>query len=273
MKIGIMTDMEGVAGVMNRDDWTLPDGVYYERGKQFLTEETNAAIGGFFAAGASEIVVIDGHGAGGVDPWLLDERATLSRGWGTYHQFGLDDGFDALAWVGQHAKSGSLFAHIAHTGSHDVLENKINGVSMGEFGECAAIGGFYGTPAIFGSGDRAFAEEAKALVPHIHTVSVKRGVNQTGGDECDAEAYGGYTLGALHMHPKCARALIFAAAKEALESFAGDRTKYPPLRIEPPYVLETWFRANKNGPAQKITRRHHSDIVAMYASPAQKGFL
>ena len=58
----------------------------------------------------------------------------------------------------------------------DALDMKINGISMGEFGEIAAIAGFYGVPAIFGSGDRAFCEEAKALLPQVHTVDVKYGV-------------------------------------------------------------------------------------------------
>jgi len=270
MKIAIMTDMEGVAGMINIEDWVLPTGSYYERGKAFLTEETNAAIDGFFAAGATEIIVIDGHGVGGIDPWLLDERAMLSRGWGVYHEFGLNADFDALAWVGQHAKAGSLFAHIAHSGSHYVLENKINGSSMGEFGECAAIGGFYGASAIFGSGDRAFTEEAKTLTPHIHTVAVKYGVNPDDGAKCDVKAYASHALGAVHMHPRRARALIREAAENALRSFAADREKYPPLRLNPPYVVETWFRANGDNPPYKITKRHDSDIVAMYSAPAER---
>ena len=271
MKIAVMTDMEGVAGVMNRDDWVLPEGRYYECGKKFLTEETNAAIEGFYAAGATEIVVIDGHGAGGIDPWLLDERALLSRGWGVYHQFGLNGNFDALAWVGQHAKAGTLEAHIAHTGSQNVQENKINGISMGEFGECAAIGGFYGAAAIFGSGDRAFAIEAKALIPHIRTAEVKYGVNTNGGENLGTQAYGNNSLGAVHMHPKRARELIRETAERALSDFAADRAKYPPLRLDPPYVIETWFRADGGTPPRKITRGHDSDIVAMYGMPAREG--
>ena len=269
MKIAIMTDMEGVAGVINFNDWVMPDGCYYERGKEFLTQETNAAIDGFFAAGATEIIVIDGHGMGGIDPWLLDERAMFARGWSINYQFGLDAGFDAMAWIGQHAKSGSLFAHMAHTGSTGVLEKKINGISMGEFGECAAICGFYGASAIFGSGDRAFSDEAKALIPHINTVTVKYGVNPTDGAECGAEAYSHHTLGAVHTHPKRARELIREAAEKALRGFAENREKYPPLRLNPPYIIETWFRADGDKPPYKITRRHDSDLIAAYGAPAE----
>ena len=263
MKLAIITDMEGVAGIQNFEDWTEPGGRYYEQGKAFLTGECNAAIDGFFWAGADEIVVIDGHGAGGIDPWLLDERAKLSRGWGVYHQFGLNDGFGAVAWVGQHAKSGALRAHMAHTGSCDVLDLKLNGVSMGEFGQLAAIAGFYGVPAIFGSGDQAFKEEAAALAPWMHTVAVKRGVNLTDGAQCSAEAYGRHTLGATHIHPKRARERIREGARQALEEFLQHKANFPPLRLEPPYICETWYRKTFLKPHRE-TRRHDSDLVAMY---------
>ena len=39
MKIAIMTDCEGVAGVINSTDWIHPDSKYYEQTKVLLTEE------------------------------------------------------------------------------------------------------------------------------------------------------------------------------------------------------------------------------------------
>ena len=99
MKIMIMTDMEGVAGILNHDDWVMPEGLFYLQGRRLLTEEINAAVSGFFDGGAEEVLVIDGHGKGGIDPELLDERALLSRGrrekvWPR----GLDDSFAGLAF-------------------------------------------------------------------------------------------------------------------------------------------------------------------------------
>jgi len=92
MKIYLMTDMEGCAGILNHDDWVLPSGRYYDAGRRILTDETNAAIDGFFAEGATEIVVVDGHGAGGIDPLRLDSRAQLQRGYRgePVYPFGLD---------------------------------------------------------------------------------------------------------------------------------------------------------------------------------------
>ena len=44
----IMTDIEGVAGVLNSQEWTSPGHPYYALGKEFLTLEVNAAADGFF---------------------------------------------------------------------------------------------------------------------------------------------------------------------------------------------------------------------------------
>lgn len=73
MKIYIMTDMEGVCGVLNHDDWVMPSGRYYEEGKKLLTLEVNAAVEGFLSEGATQVLVVDGHGAGGLIPGSGDE--------------------------------------------------------------------------------------------------------------------------------------------------------------------------------------------------------
>ena len=68
MKVYIMTDLEGVAGVVSFEDDDMRDSRYYERSKRLLAGETNAAVEGCLAAGATEILVVDGHGPGGLNP-------------------------------------------------------------------------------------------------------------------------------------------------------------------------------------------------------------
>lgn len=267
MKIVIMTDLEGVSGVINRDDWIFPESRYYEKAKELLTKEVNAAIEGFAEAGADEFFVIDGHGHGAIEVMLLDERALYSRGWAVPHQFGLNGDFDAIAWVGQHAKAGTPQAHIAHTGYQGMIDSRINGISLGEFGHIAALAGQYGYPAIFGAGDKAFALEAKALIPEIHTVWVKEGVAIGRGDECSFEEYAVRNLGAVHIHPVRAREMIRKGAYEAMTDFRQNPDKFKPYIIEPPYVLEEWHRRKGNAPAYKETRRHENDLVLLKAAP------
>ena len=43
MKNLIMTDMEGVAGVLNHGDWVVPGARCYEKGTRLLTEEEHQA--------------------------------------------------------------------------------------------------------------------------------------------------------------------------------------------------------------------------------------
>ena len=86
MKILIMTDMEGVSGIVT---WAQVNGgaPMYEEGRRLYTEEINAAVRGAKRAGASEIVVVDCHGAGGdwsfnsLIPELLDVDCT----WVAHH--------------------------------------------------------------------------------------------------------------------------------------------------------------------------------------------
>ena len=269
MKIALMTDIEGVAGLVNFADWALPESRYYEQGKMLLTEEVNAAVRGFFDAGADEVVVIDGHGYGAINTLLLDKRAQYSRGWGVYHQFGLADHFDAFATVGQHAKAGTLKSHITHTGGFSVLEARINGISVGEYGQCVMISGFYGTPAIFAAGERAFCEEAKALTPWVHTAEGKYGVTLDNGANLSAEEYEVHNLGAVHVHPEVVRERIYAAAKASLEDFKENPGKFKVLCPKPPFIHEQWMRKTKEKPAWKFIRRHETDIVKMFRDPGE----
>lgn len=270
MRIAVVTDMEGVAGLLNFKDWCMPGGRYYEVGRRLLTEETNAAVRGFFDAGADEVVIIDGHGEGGVDPLLLDERALYSRGWAHPYRFGLEEGFDAIAWVGQHAKAGTVRSHLAHTCSFHMLERRINGISVGEPGYAAMVAGAYGTSAIFASGERALAEEMRVLQLHIHTVEVKHGVTPDNGADCTAEQYEWHNRGAVHLHHNVACRRIYEGAKAALLDFTQNPDRFPPLRVAPPYTLETWYRAHGDRPPYKTVQRHPSDLADLNRMPEEK---
>ena len=56
MRVHIISDMEGVAGIV-RPEQTLGGHDMYEEGRKLYTEEINAAVRGAKAAGAKEIVV------------------------------------------------------------------------------------------------------------------------------------------------------------------------------------------------------------------------
>lgn len=262
MRLLLMTDMEGVAGMINHDQWVVPGGPYYEAGKELLTQEANAAIDGFFAGGATEIVVVDGHGYGGVNHLLLDSRAHFMRGpyHGNYFSM-LDPSFDAIAWVGQHAKAGTPFAQMAHTGWFNVIDYSINGISIGEFGQLAFCGAFLGIRSIFGAGDEAFVREAAELVAGIETVAVKRGIRPGSGDECNTEEYKDRNNGAVHIHPEIARARIREGAERAARRFMENKEQFELLKVEAPFHREIRFRENGDKAAHTIRDEHPDSII------------
>ncbi len=269
MRVWMMTDMEGVCGVVDHDNWVTPEGRYYDAGKELLTMEVNAAVDGFVEAGATEVVVVDGHGYGGINPLALDSRALYCRMYPGRHPFLLDEGFDVAAWIGQHPKAGTEYAHIAHTGWFDVLDFKINGISVGEFGELAMCAELLGTQSILCCGDEAFAREAAALVPGIETVATKRGLTPGTGDECDTTEYRARNLSAVHLSPERAQALIREGAYNALTRFNSDRSSFGEINIKPPFEKVVKVRQDGDSPA-RILRAVGDDLPALLHIPGDE---
>ena len=260
-KIYIMTDLEGVAGVLNFDEWCHSDSRYYELAKEFLTNEVNAAVEGFFESGVKEIVVADGHGPGGINPKLLDRRVELMRGWPTRYPLGLDISYDGIAWIGQHAKAGTEYAHLAHTGTFLTIDYSINGISIGEFGYFAICASELGVISIFASGDEALTKEAEKLVPGIETVSVKKGTTPGKGNDLSTEAYGKRNLGAIHFHPDKACKLIKKGALKAIKR--AHTEEFGLIKLKPPFKCVAVFRADQNKPKTTLIKTHPSSVIAL----------
>ena len=264
MRVYIMTDLEGVAGVRNFQERTGPGKPYYPLACKLLTKEVNAAADGFFAGGATSILVADGHGPGAIDIEELDPRVELLRGWGRGWPLGLEDGgFDVIAWVGQHAKSRTEFSNMTHTQGCIYLELSLNGVAIGEYGQMAYCAGQAKVRAIFAAGELAFTREAQDLVPGIETVSVKRGTKPGRGDECSQEEYAQRNAGAIHLHPIRARELIRAGAERAIRR-ARKEKKFgvipPPKK---PYRLVLTLRHSQTAPRRFAINEHPNDIWAL----------
>ena len=235
MKVYIFTDLEGVSGVTefeNRTDtscWNTHKRLVYSR---LLTEEVNAAIKGCFEAGATYILVNDGHGSGyTIDPELIDPRVELLHGSSRPVRLPLiEEDFDALIYVGAHSKAGTRGGVLYHTMSTIVKEITINDVPLGEIGLAAFHAGAYDVPMIFLSGDEAACREAIDLIPNIVTVAVKRGLSR---------------FSAVSIPPVRARKLIENGVKESLKKIG----KIKPFKMKPPYVYREYvFRAIRREP-------------------------
>lgn len=267
MKIFIMTDLEGVAGVINGRDYLTHEGRYYENARRLLTEETNAAIEGFAQGGFVEFLVADGHGAGAINIELLDPRAKLQRGWGPNpYPFGMDQTFDACAYVGQHAKAGTPFSHLTHTGWWSIRDQTINGLSIGEYGEGALCAGELGIPILFAAGEQALCDEVLALTPWVTTAAVLQGVCPDSGDDLTGESYELFHVGAIHLQPKAACRLIESKAIEAAKKFVTNRSDFKLLKLQPPYRLERFRRPYKGAPARVVEVTHDTSVIALFNS-------
>jgi D-amino peptidase len=232
MKIYILTDLEGVSGVA-RWDQTGADTPGYPQAVRLMTEELRACVAGIHEAEAdADIWVWDAHGCGSVDFERFPRGARLLNNGPMPPPAFLDGSFDALFFLGQHAKAGTLNGNLAHSYSSRNIEHiRINGVELGEFGGRAALAGTYGVPTVFVSGDDTMMAEARELVPGIYGAQVKIGL----GPQI-----------ALHLAPEDAQDLIRSVAAEAT-AHVGDIAPYtlpgPPYEQE----LKIWARTDPAG--------------------------
>ncbi len=131
LRVFISVDMEGVSGVIHWDD-VSETGRDYGLFRRLMTEETNAAIEGALAAGATDILVRDGHDTGrNILPDLLRPEARLIRDWsgGPLSMMeGIDKTFDAVVFIGYHARAGTPDAVLKHTMSLSIFDIVLNGV-------------------------------------------------------------------------------------------------------------------------------------------------
>src|SRR3954454_5768756 len=220
MRAFVIGDMEGVAGIC-RWNQVAHDGDAYDEGRRLYTAEMNAAAQGAFDAGATEVVLMDCHGAGGDRSFHslvsaeIDERCdfVVQSSWTEYTGV-LEAGCDVALFVGQHARAGSERGVLSHTVSstewHDL---RFNGVEVGEVGINAALCGTWGCPVGLVTGDDVVCAEAHALLgPSLITQPVKTGLGR---------------FSARHVAPVRARELLEAAAKHATER-AGEAPVYDP---------------------------------------------
>lgn len=220
MRVLIMSDMEGVSGIVVWDQVTGGSPMY-EEGRRLYTEEINAAVRGAKAAGATEIVAVDCHGAGGgwtfnsFIPELLDPDCewVAHHAWSRYTEI-LEQGCDAAVFVGMHARAGTPDGVLCHTISSTSWRNLwFNDDLVGETGINAALCGHYGVPVGLVTGDTATCREAVELMGDgLTTVAVKRGLSR---------------FSARQIPPVRARQMIEDGVKKALATLKAVKPYVP----------------------------------------------
>jgi D-amino peptidase len=225
LKVFISVDMEGVCGVIHWEEVSR-NGKDYDLFRKLMTEETNAAVEGALAAGATEVLVRDSHGsARNILPHLLHPEANLIRDWsgGPLSMMeGIDESFDAVLFIGYHARANTPNAVLDHTMSGTLYEVTVNGKKMPEAGINALIAGYFGVPVVLVAGDQAVCQQTSELLGEVTTVAVKQGI---GG-------------AARMMTPASARELIRQGAEQALNRLEN----FKPYKMSTPYTMVVTFK-------------------------------
>ena len=230
-KFMIVTDMEGVGGVNNADEQLLPGQRRYDESVRLLVGELNAAIAGLLEAGAGQVVVWDGHdGSRSLSIADINPAAELIQGRPTPANYYLEDRlYDGILFVGQHAMAGAKNGVLAHSQSFSVERISLNGRSVGEIGQVAAIAGYFHIPVIMLAGDQAACDELLELQPKAETVAVKRGVGKASS---------------LSLSHDEARKRIQEAARRAAER----ASQFTPWSVEGPVELKFEFKDKAKSP-------------------------
>ena len=225
MKIYINTDLEGISGVYKFDQTRQKDTPLNIQACEYFMGDINAVIRGLRDGGATEVVVLDGHGSQAVIPHFMEPGATYITGKprpGAGNLTALDSTFDGMLMIGFHSMMGTADGVLNHTQSSQ-SENRYwyNGVESGELAQNAAIAGYYGVPVIMVSGDEATCREAKKFFgDNLVSVAVKRG----------------FAREAAELYPfEVTRKALYEGAKQAVEAIASFK----------PYILETPIRVKE----------------------------
>ena len=228
MKLLIAVDMEGATGIVAWDH-VDPKAAEYLRFRHLLTADVNAAVTGALEAGATDIVVTDGHWNGGnVLIEELNPKARLVTGTPAPLAMvqGVQGGVDAVLFVGYHARAGTLHAILDHTWSNQRIANVwLNGRLAGETGLNGAVCGDCGVPVLLVTGDQAVAAEAQEWIPGVETAVVKTALSRHGA-EC--------------LPPAQTGPLIQAAARRAVQRFLGGQGPRP-IQVTRPVTVRIAF--------------------------------
>lgn len=180
-KVYVFADMEGISGVTCSEQIM---GTRADEGRRLMVEDMNACVAGCFEAGATEVVVRDGHGGGNnIDPALLDPRAKLVQGATPGVRFKDFDGSEALILLGYHAMALTTNGVLAHSYSSASIQGMwLNGREVGEVGVDAAIAAEHKVPVVLVSGDDKTVAEARAWLPQAAVCETKKGTGRQSAD-------------------------------------------------------------------------------------------
>ena len=151
-----------------------------------MTVDVNAAIAGLKAGGATEIVVVDGHGSGNdTSPDVLEDQLlapakmiSRDRPFDIYMD-SYDQSVDAVVAIGMHAGAGNQVGFLSHTYTAEDVQYKVNSMPVNESMIFAMGAARYKIPLIMVSGDDQLEKEISRFLPWVKFAAVKHAVSRS----------------------------------------------------------------------------------------------
>jgi len=228
MNVVFSVDFEGASGIVSPKEIT-EGGPDFDRGREYLTHDVNAAVAGALEAGATRVVVHDSHG--------LDQRnllfdkihpaAEVVRGTPVLFFEDLREKFDACFLIAAHSSFDEPRGVLNHLFSSMHFRSvRVDGRPICEGEVSAALAGHLGIPTVLVTGDDVACAELRRFIPKIETAVVKKAITR----------YAAECLPLSRTEP-----LIREAAKRAVARVS--RNEIPPYVYRGEKTVEVELRA------------------------------
>lgn len=180
----ILSDMEGVSGLIDERLQDCGETFWKVYGRYLLTEDINTIAATLWSGGIKRVYLSESHNLGkntvpeNLLPFItvLPPHSAQSNMHGKFFwdKIYREKNIVAAIMVGSHSMSGTT-GFLSHSWDMKIFDYiKVNGKPFGEIGLIAGLLGYYDIPLIAVVGDEAAIQEAKEIVPEITGVAVKR---------------------------------------------------------------------------------------------------
>lgn len=170
-------DFEGLPGVPVGG--LAPRSPQYSRSEWVVTRIARVVAEKLLSSGFSRVVIADSHGyMTNIDYREMPRGTTLIQGFPRPLSMvtGVEEGFDAVYFIGYHAAAGTVKGYLDHTYSGTTFYRVyVNGYQASEYLLNALVAGEHGVPVVLVAGDQALEEEVKKHTPWAVFIALKRG--------------------------------------------------------------------------------------------------
>ena len=180
----ILSDMEGVSGIIDRRLAYSGEPFWKNYGRYLLTEEINVIARTVYSMGIKRVYLSESHNMGkntvmeNLLPFITvlppHSAQTNMHGENFWKQLYKEKNIKGAIMVGCHAMAG-VNGFLPHSWDSNIFEYiKVNKEEVGEIGLMAGLLGYYNIPLISVIGDETAAKEAVKIIPEIIGVTVKK---------------------------------------------------------------------------------------------------